>query len=206
MKQLKGTERVETLDFTDNTGLGDKSAIIITKLIADNKALTSLVLSNNNIRAEGAKALADALASGTTALKLYLKSLDLRNNYLGPQGGEALGAALAVHTALTSPDLKGQDIIGAYKQKNDHWVTLLLHVVETTTKSFNHQVISQFINLEIKFPHEYPKSPLFVRVVWPRFHYQTGHVTAVGGSICAEWLTLVKVGQTCPSMPCSATS
>lgn len=44
------------------------------------------------------------------------------------------------------------------------------------------------VNLDIKFPNDFPKSPPFVRVVWPRFHYQTGHVT-VGGSICAEWLT-----------------
>ena len=31
-------------------------------------------------------------------------------------------------------------------------------------------------------------SPPFFRVVWPRFRYQTGHVT-VGGSICMESLT-----------------
>jgi len=44
------------------------------------------------------------------------------------------------------------------------------------------------VKLAIRFPHDYPRGPPFVRVVWPRFRYQTGHVT-VGGSICTEMLT-----------------
>jgi len=42
--------------------------------------------------------------------------------------------------------------------------------------------------LEIKFPSEYPNLPPFVRVVYPKFKFRTGHVT-VGGSICVEMLT-----------------
>eukprot|EP00349_Pseudokeronopsis_sp_Brazil_P010358 CAMPEP_0202980330 /NCGR_PEP_ID=MMETSP1396-20130829/86281_1 /ASSEMBLY_ACC=CAM_ASM_000872 /TAXON_ID= /ORGANISM="Pseudokeronopsis sp., Strain Brazil" /LENGTH=97 /DNA_ID=CAMNT_0049720247 /DNA_START=519 /DNA_END=808 /DNA_ORIENTATION=- len=41
---------------------------------------------------------------------------------------------------------------------------------------------------EVIFSDQYPLSPMFIRVVSPRFKYQTGHVT-VGGSICMESLT-----------------
>eukprot|EP01125_Pyxidicula_operculata_P022880 TRINITY_DN9651_c0_g1_i1.p1 TRINITY_DN9651_c0_g1~~TRINITY_DN9651_c0_g1_i1.p1 ORF type:complete len:193 (-),score=14.18 TRINITY_DN9651_c0_g1_i1:53-631(-) len=44
------------------------------------------------------------------------------------------------------------------------------------------------ILLEIKFDTDYPSKPPFVRVVYPRFQFRTGHVT-VGGSICTELLT-----------------
>ena len=46
---------------------------------------------------------------------------------------------------------------------------------------------SPCIELELKFPPQYPHSP-FVRVVRPRFQFHTGHVT-VGGSICQQDLT-----------------
>jgi len=42
--------------------------------------------------------------------------------------------------------------------------------------------------MNIDLPDDYPKSPPFVRVVYPRFKQWTGHVT-IGGSICTEILT-----------------
>lgn len=44
------------------------------------------------------------------------------------------------------------------------------------------------IELQMKFPDNYPFSPPFIRVVSPRFMHLTGHVTS-GGSICHEILT-----------------
>ncbi|CAC5393197.1 UBE2Q [Mytilus coruscus] len=44
------------------------------------------------------------------------------------------------------------------------------------------------IQLEMQFPHDYPMTPPFVRVVRPRFKFLTGHIT-IGGSICMEMLT-----------------
>ena len=44
------------------------------------------------------------------------------------------------------------------------------------------------IEYEVIFSDTYPFSPPFIRVVKPRFMYQTGHIT-VGGSICMESLT-----------------
>lgn len=43
--------------------------------------------------------------------------------------------------------------------------------------------------LEVIFPPQYPSRPPFIRVVYPRFHQWTGHIT-VGGSICVEDLTM----------------
>ena len=44
------------------------------------------------------------------------------------------------------------------------------------------------ITLRIYFPREYPYDVPFVRIVRPRFQYQTGHVT-IGGSVCTPMLT-----------------
>lgn len=43
---------------------------------------------------------------------------------------------------------------------------------------------------DVVFPGAFPFSPPFIRVVYPRFQFHTGHVT-VGGSICMELLTEV---------------
>ena len=47
------------------------------------------------------------------------------------------------------------------------------------------------IHLKMVLPENFPSSPPFVRVVCPRFKFQTGHVT-VGGSICTAFLTLTE--------------
>lgn len=44
------------------------------------------------------------------------------------------------------------------------------------------------VDFEIEYPEGYPFSPPFVRVVYPRFKYQTGHIT-IGGSICNQLIT-----------------
>jgi len=47
--------------------------------------------------------------------------------------------------------------------------------------------------MQITFPQDFPTNPPFVRVVYPRFKRQTGHITT-GGSICTELLTNSKSG------------
>jgi ubiquitin-conjugating enzyme E2 Q len=44
------------------------------------------------------------------------------------------------------------------------------------------------IELEIRFPDRYPINPPFIRILYPRFQFRTGHIT-MGGSICMELLT-----------------
>jgi len=44
------------------------------------------------------------------------------------------------------------------------------------------------VQLEMRFPAEYPWKPPFIYVKRPRFQFRTGHVT-IGGSICMELLT-----------------
>ncbi|KAL4433719.1 hypothetical protein ABPG75_000160 [Micractinium tetrahymenae] len=45
-----------------------------------------------------------------------------------------------------------------------------------------------FVELEARFPADYPSQPFFLRAVRPRMQQYTGHVT-VGGAICLEALT-----------------
>jgi len=42
--------------------------------------------------------------------------------------------------------------------------------------------------VEIVYPQQFPSAPPFVRIVYPRFHQYTGHIT-IGGSICVKELT-----------------
>ena len=44
------------------------------------------------------------------------------------------------------------------------------------------------LDFEITFPENFPFDPPFIRVVWPKFMFRTGHVT-IGGSICMESIT-----------------
>lgn len=44
------------------------------------------------------------------------------------------------------------------------------------------------ILFDVVFPPTYPMLPPFIRVVYPRFGFHTGHIT-IGGSICMELLT-----------------
>ena len=44
------------------------------------------------------------------------------------------------------------------------------------------------IEMELPFTPKYPYEPPFVRIVYPRFAYRTGHIT-LGGSFCMIILT-----------------
>jgi len=44
------------------------------------------------------------------------------------------------------------------------------------------------IQMDVQFPDAYPLEPPFIRIIYPRFLFRTGHITS-GGSICMEILT-----------------
>lgn len=44
------------------------------------------------------------------------------------------------------------------------------------------------VHLRMLFPMDYPMAPPFVRVLYPRFQFMTGHITS-GGSVCMQLLT-----------------
>jgi len=47
---------------------------------------------------------------------------------------------------------------------------------------------NQTVKMNVIFPPDYPGHPPFIRVVHPRFHQYTGHIT-IGGSVCVKDLT-----------------
>ncbi|XP_064393657.1 ubiquitin-conjugating enzyme E2Q-like protein 1 isoform X2 [Halichondria panicea] len=63
--------------------------------------------------------------------------------------------------------------------------TPLAEDLEAYAKNSNRKPV---VELEMKFPKDYPMNPPFVRILRPRFKFLTGHVT-VGGSICMQMLT-----------------
>merc|ERR1719421_1563443 len=54
--------------------------------------------------------------------------------------------------------------------------------------SGGHSTKKAGVLFDVIFPAAFPFTPPFIRVVYPRFQFHTGHVT-VGGSICMELLT-----------------
>lgn len=54
-------------------------------------------------------------------------------------------------------------------------------------EDFNKRNIDHIL-IEILLPFEFPFTPPFIRLIEPRFKYQTGHVT-IGGSVCMDLLT-----------------
>ena len=62
VKNLKGTDPVETLDLSRKS-LCVASAVVIASLIGANGGLTALDLSNNNLKDEGVSAVCKAIQS-----------------------------------------------------------------------------------------------------------------------------------------------
>ncbi|MFH1462053.1 MAG: BTB/POZ domain-containing protein [bacterium] len=77
----------------------------IKRLESNDPTLTSLNLSRNGIRAEGAQAIADALKENNT-----LTSLNLEHNEIGADGVQALADALKENRTLTSLNLSRNGI------------------------------------------------------------------------------------------------
>ena len=70
----------------------------------------------------------------------------------------------------------------------DHWKIKLFQFDNDSNLSKDMQVLGiTHIQLEMKFPNQYPFEPPFVRVVQPRFKRQTGFV--MNGALCMELLT-----------------
>eukprot|EP01122_Echinamoeba_exundans_P013274 TRINITY_DN5768_c0_g1_i1.p1 TRINITY_DN5768_c0_g1~~TRINITY_DN5768_c0_g1_i1.p1 ORF type:complete len:190 (-),score=23.41 TRINITY_DN5768_c0_g1_i1:58-627(-) len=55
-------------------------------------------------------------------------------------------------------------------------------------KLFEEATGKKEVCLEVTFPSDFPDSPPFIRVIYPRFHQYTGHIT-IGGSLCVKELT-----------------
>lgn len=67
----------------------------------------------------------------------------------------------------------------------DAGLKALCEPLSTWANQVNEPVLLQ---LEMRFPSQFPSEPPFVRILKPRFVMHTGHIT-IGGSICADFLT-----------------
>jgi len=125
VKQLKGTEPVQTLDLS-NKGLGPASGIVIAKLIEFNTALTSVNVLKNAIQMEAAKELVAVFWQHKTlktlcGLKPDQTEADFRGQGLLPSHGILIAADLEFNTTMTSLTLVdnnltyfGQDMTGVH--------------------------------------------------------------------------------------------
>ena len=110
VKNLKGTDPVETLDLSRKS-LCVASAVVIASLIGANGGLTALDLSNNNLKDEGVSAVCKAIQSNK---ETKLASLNFGNNGISPVGANAVAAMVAVTGSLTSIDLSGNKLCGVW--------------------------------------------------------------------------------------------
>ena len=81
------------------------SLAALSQALAVNTSLTTLYLSGNSLRADGATSLSQALAVNTS-----LTTLDLLYNTIGAEGATSLSQALAVNTSLTTLNLHHNSI------------------------------------------------------------------------------------------------
>jgi len=124
--QLNGTEQVESLDLSRHE-YGPHAVAIIGTCLQVNAVLTSLDLSGNMLRSEGATAIAGALSSGMAVLKKLnldgfelnieqlkgiepVESLDFSSKRLGPASGIVIAKCIELNAVLTSLDLRGNSI------------------------------------------------------------------------------------------------
>jgi ubiquitin-conjugating enzyme E2 Q len=95
-------------------------------------------------------------------------------------------------------DKQGQLVVETDDRDFAKWT---VYVTQDVLKAHDYQQVIPYLQqwarsarrdpvivLELSFPDAFPRVVPFVRVVRPRFQYQTGHVT-LGGSVCTPLLT-----------------
>ena len=112
VKKLKGTDPVETLDFSSK-GLRVASAIVIASLIGDNASVTRVDVRGNSIVGDGASQLSAAVL-GNEKIEVFNKvpikkmradsfsELDLSMKNIGVEGGMVVAGLMPVMGSLTS--------------------------------------------------------------------------------------------------------
>ena len=85
---------------------GDADVVELCEVLPRFAALRTLKLSSNKIGPEGAKAIAEALKSGTAVLT----RLDMDHNNIGVEGAKAIAEALKINAVLTRLDLDHNNI------------------------------------------------------------------------------------------------
>ena len=87
-------------------------------------------------------------------------------------------------------DKAGFTLVPSSEDSMDNWTIKLFQFDEDSKLAQDMKVLSvPYIELEMKFPDQYPFEPPFVRVTQPRFRRQTGFV--MNGALCMELLTKV---------------
>ena len=106
---LKTPQVAQTLKtlVIQSSKMCDDCARLIADAMIDNKCLTSLDLSHNNIGDSGARGFAKVLSS-----KSKLKKLILANNRISRDGAYAIGKALAGYTKDEKPKTGGKKLYG----------------------------------------------------------------------------------------------
>jgi Ran GTPase-activating protein (RanGAP) involved in mRNA processing and transport len=102
---LSGMMRDQTAATFSGQSLQPADAILIASDLKFMAVLTELVLFDNNIGSEGAKAIAEALK-----VNAVLTSVDLQINSIGDDGAKAIAEALKVNAVLTQLWLGGNKI------------------------------------------------------------------------------------------------
>ncbi len=118
------------------------------------------------------------------------------NGNLEKEEKEALIVSNSIRDKRLSKELKKVLKIdpaetGFYVDPHDDisiWRVFIVNIDCETLRADLESINVPHIELEVRFPEQYPAEPPFVRIVHPRFTFRTGHIT-IGGSICMELLT-----------------
>jgi ubiquitin-protein ligase len=128
------------------------------------------------------------------AVESKLKALEMQ---LAGQGSVAATKRLLNEYRYLSASKECTGISVAFERENLYiWLVSLdmnqFEVPQELKRDFTayaqHTKRPMMLEFEVRFGHNFPFSPPFLRIVRPRFAFHTGHVT-VGGSICMQSLT-----------------
>ncbi|KAL0242955.1 hypothetical protein GEMRC1_005518 [Eukaryota sp. GEM-RC1] len=99
IEALKTNTTVTSIDLSANS-IRAEGACALADALKVNASITSVYLCQNSIGAKGARALADALKVNAS-----ITSINLGHNSIGPEGAKALADALKVNASITSVNL-----------------------------------------------------------------------------------------------------
>ena len=104
------------------SAIGSMGATLLARGLMNNRGLTSLNLSSNNITDDGMSALCDALKTGACPLQ----TLDVSNNPCGPRSSAAVLAAVQANTSIIDVTMTGWTMPAEHSKILGSWVQLVL--------------------------------------------------------------------------------
>ena len=150
-----------------------------------------LVFNNDGASCAGLKAIFNAInfklnSGGIKALEKEKQDIETKN--ITSIHNKRLMREYQMIMKKQSTDVLGFRIQLAEEDNLGKWMVYITNPQNKKLEQQMRKLSIPAIEIEITFKDNYPITPPFIRIVYPRFIMRTGHIT-IGGSLCMEMLT-----------------